>query len=84
MITITMVLSSIMVENTCLKDFTSNVKRLLEMMDAYDNGYCTCFDTIESAVEEMLKRSRHMEPSSLNPPFQVCNVKLDFSRFLWI
>jgi len=46
--TVTLVLSFIMVENTCLKDLATNLKHLLEMMEARDKEYSTHFETIES------------------------------------
>lgn len=70
-----------MAENTRLKDLASDVKRLLEMMEARDKEYSTRFETIESAVEEMRKHAPMVESSSSTPPFQVRNVKLDFPRF---
>ena len=80
MTTVTLMLPLNMAENTRLKDLASDVKRLLEMMDARDKEYSTRFATIESTIEDTLKRSPQVEPSSSNPPFQVRNVNR-FSPF---
>jgi len=65
-----------MVENTRLKELSAQVSKLLELFKADRQENKIMFETLEVAMDSLLKTN------TASPPlFQVCNVKLDFPRF---
>jgi len=68
-----------MAENTRLKDLSTDIKRMLELMESHHTEYSSRFESIETAltalhVAETLKSST----SEAVQTFQFRNVKLDF------
>ena len=83
-----------MTDNTRLKKLSVNVSKMLEMLEADRQENKSRFETLEDAMDTLLKSNNaganlHMNiagnnsigGSSSPPPFQVRNVKLDFPRF---
>ncbi|KAJ1397503.1 Aspartic peptidase domain superfamily [Sesbania bispinosa] len=71
-----------MVEKTCLKELTTDVKRILELMMSRDRESNTRFETLEAAIDSLLKSSEaEVSSSRQSQSFRVCSVKLDFPCF---
>ena len=72
-----------MVNNTRLKELSTNMYRVLEMLETDQKDNKARFESLEVAVKSLLKlNSGSGENHNLpHPLFQVRNVKLDFPRF---
>ena len=83
-----------MADNTRLKELSVNMSKMLEMLEADRQENKARFETLEAAMDTLLKSNNagvnlHMNVAGNNsiggssspPPFQVRNVKLDFPRF---
>jgi len=72
-----------MAKNTRLKDLTTDVERILELMETRHQENIMRFKMLEVVVDNLQKQNieREHTPQIVSPPFQVRNVKLDFPRF---
>ena len=72
-----------MADNTCLKELSTNMSRVLEMLEADRKDNKAWFESLEVAVESLLKQNPGSDENHnlSHPPFQVRNVKLNFPRF---
>jgi len=71
-----------MAENTRLKDLSTDIKRMLELMESRHTEYSSRFESLETALTSLhVAETPKSSTSEAVQPFQVRNVKLDFPRF---
>jgi len=71
-----------MAENTRLKDLSTDIKQMLELMESRHMEYSSHFESIETALTSLhVAETSKSSTSEAVQLFQVRNVKLDFPRF---
>jgi len=71
-----------MVENTRLKELSRDIKQILQFMKSHHAEYSSRFESLETTLTSLhVATTSKSSTSEAVQPFQVRNVKLDFTRF---